>query len=415
MPKLAKPQGKEAMSNILEGIQVVEVASFIAGPSAAVQLSDFGAEVLKIEPLSGDPWRRGHQMAPLMPSKTAYTHLLANRNKKSVALNLKTPEAQQLLYKLVEKADVFLTNSLPHVIKDLNIDYDKLIKINPKLVYALITGFGEQGAEADAPGFDETAWWARTGLMDTLRAKGAEPSLAPTGIGDNNTSVALFAAVMTGLYQRERTGKGCKVSTSLIASGVWTNSIQAQAALVGCAPLRCTSHKNPINPLVGGVYATKDDRRILIMQLNPRNWEPMCDALAASNLKTDERFASPGLRIENADALVAELNALFSQMMLAEAAERLRAAKTNFSVVASNEELPKDQQMIDNGLFPEIEGANGILTVQSPVSVKGIEKATPQPAPEQVGQDTADELKKIGLSDDEIAKLAESGAIGVAR
>jgi formyl-CoA transferase len=402
------------MSNVLDGIKVVEVASFVAGPSAAVQLSDFGAEVLKIEPLSGDPWRSGHKMPPLVPSETAYTHLLANRNKKSVALDLKNPDAQQVLYKLVEKADIFLTNSLPHVIKDLNIDYGKLIKINPKLVYALITGFGEKGAEADAPGFDETAWWARTGLMNTLRAAGAEPSMAPTGMGDNNTSVALFAAVMTGLYQRERTGKGCKVSTSLMASGVWTNSIQAQAAMVGCDPLKVISHQDWINPLVGGIYATKDDRRIFIVQLNPRNWEPMCDALGAGDLKTDERFASPGLRIKNHAALVAALDALFSKISLKDAADKLHAAKTNFSVVATNEELPNDQQMIDNDFFPVIEGTNGIRTVQSPVSVEGIDKATPQPAPEYVGGDTEQELKAVGYSDGEIKKLAEAKAIGVA-
>ncbi|MFA9411521.1 MAG: CaiB/BaiF CoA transferase family protein [Deltaproteobacteria bacterium] len=402
------------MGNILDGIKVIEVASFVAGPSAAVQLSDFGAEVLKIEPLNGDPWRNGHKMPPLMPSETAYTHLLANRNKKSVALNLKDPDAQQVLYKLVADADIFLTNSLPHVIKDLNIDYDKMIKLNPKLIYALITGFGEKGAEADAPGFDETAWWARTGLMNTLRAKGAEPSMAPTGMGDNNTAVSLFAAVMTGLYQRERTGKGCKVSTSLMASGVWTNSIQAQAAIVGCDPIQSFSHTDTLNPLVGGIYATKDDRRIFIVQLNPRNWEPMCDALGAPALKTDARFASPGLRIKNHAALVGELDAIFTKLTLAEVSEKLHAAKTNFSAVATNEELPNDQQMIDNDFFPVIEGTNGIRTVQSPVSVEGITKATPQPAPDKIGGDTAAELKAVGYSDDEIKKLAEAGSIGVA-
>jgi crotonobetainyl-CoA:carnitine CoA-transferase CaiB-like acyl-CoA transferase len=402
------------MGNILDGIKVIEVASFVAGPSAAVQLSDFGAEVLKIEPLGGDPWRMGHHIPPLMPSETAYTHLLANRNKKSVALDLKDPAAQEVLYKLTEKADVFLTNSLPHVIKDLNIDFEKMIKINPKLVYALITGFGEKGAEADAPGFDETAWWARTGLMNTLRAAGAEPSLAPVGMGDNNTSVALFAAVMTGLYQRERTGKGCKVGTSLLASGMWTNSIQAQAAIVGCKPLQVISHGNWPNPLAGGIFKTKDERRIFLVQLNPRNWGPMCDALGATALKADPRFASPGLQMKNHVALNQALDELFGTMTIKEASDKLHAGKTNFSVVATNEELPNDQQMIDNDFFPVIEGTNGIRTVQSPVSVEGITKATPQPAPDKIGGDTAAELKAVGYSDDEIKKLADAGTIGVA-
>jgi formyl-CoA transferase len=399
----------------LEGIKVVEVASFVAGPSASVQLADFGAEVIKVEPLNGDPWRAGHKSALNMPSEIPYCHLLANRNKKSVAFNLKDPDAQQALYKLVENADVFLTNSLPHVIKHLNISYEKLAEINPKLIYALITGFGEKGAEADSPGFDETAWWARTGLMDTLRAKGAEPTMAPTGIGDNNTAVALFASILLGLYQRERTGKGCKVGTSLIASGVWTNSIHAQAALVGCAHQLAYAHGDTPNPLVGGIYKTKDDRCVFLVQMNPKNWEPMCDGLGAPALKIDKRFSEPGLRLENHADLVKELDAIFSKLTLAEASEKLHAAKTNFSVVKTNEELPNDQQMIDNGLFPEIAGTNGILTVQSPVSVDGQEKATPQAAPEQIGQDTVDELKKVGFSDADIARLAASGAIGIVK
>jgi len=403
------------MSNILEGIKVVEVASFVAGPSASVQLADFGAEVIKVEPLNGDPWRMGHKNALNMPSEIPYCHLLANRNKKSVAFNLKDPNAQQALYKLVENADVFLTNSLPHVIKHLNISYEKLAEINPKLIYALITGFGEKGAEADSPGFDETAWWARSGLMDTLRAKGAEPTMAPTGIGDNNTAVALFASILLGLYQRERTGKGCKVGTSLIASGVWTNSIHAQAALVGCEHQLAYAHGDTPNPLVGGIYKTKDDRRVFLVQMNPKNWEPMCDGLGAPALKIDKRFSEPGLRLENHADLVKELDAIFSKLTLAEASEKLHAAKTNFSVVKTNEELPNDQQMIDNGLFPEIAGTNGIRTVQSPVSVDGQEKATPQAAPEQIGQDTVDELKKVGFSDADIARLAASGAIGIVK
>jgi crotonobetainyl-CoA:carnitine CoA-transferase CaiB-like acyl-CoA transferase len=402
------------MSNILEGIKVIEVASFVAGPSASVQLSDFGAEVLKIEPLGGDPWRQGHKNALNMPSEIPYCHLLANRNKKSVALNLKDPQAQQVLYKLVASADVFLTNSLPHVIDHLNISYETLKGINPRIIYALITGFGEKGAEADSPGFDETAWWARTGLMDTLRAKGAEPTMAPTGIGDNNTAVALFASVLLGLYQRERTGKGCKVGTSLIASGVWTNSIHAQAALVGCEHQRAYAHGETPNPLVGGIYVTKDDRRIFLVQMNPKNWESMCEELGAAELKTDERFREPGLRIENHADLVKELDSIFSKLTLAEASRKLHLAKTNFSIVETNEELPDDQQMIDNGLFPEIAGV-GIRTVKSPVTVDDQEKVTPQSAPEHIGQDTVDELKKIGFNDPDIAKLAESGAIGIVK
>ena len=398
--------------NVLDGIKVIEQASFVAGPSAAVQLSDFGAEVLKIEPLNGDPWRKGDANPPLMRSETSYTHLLANRNKKSVALNLKDPKAQQVLFDLVKEADVFLTNSLPHVIKDLNISYETLKKINPRLIYAVVGGFGKIGEEADSPGFDLTAWWARTGLMNSTRAKGAGVALAPIGMGDNNTSVALFASVMTGLYQREKTGKGCHVGTNLMASGVWTNSIQIQAALVGAPPQVPISHEDWIGPLAGSVYTTSEGRNIFIVQLNPKNWGPMCDALGQETLKVDPRFQGMGM-YQNHKALTQELDAIFGAMTLEEAKNALDTAKTNFSVVATNEETVTDQQMILNGFFPEIKGTNGIKTVQSPVYVDGIDKATPQKAPEKVGENTVAELKAIGYKDADIKALAEAGVIGV--
>jgi formyl-CoA transferase len=186
-------------------------------------------------------------------------------------------------------------------------------------------------------------------------------------------------------------------------------------SLVGCAHQLAYAHGDTPNPLVGGIYKTKDDRCVFLVQMNPKNWEPMCDGLGAPALKIDKRFSEPGLRLENHTDLVKELDAIFSKLTLAEASEKLHAAKTNFSVVKTNEELPNDQQMIDNGLFPEIAGTNGILTVQSPVSVDGQEKATPQAAPEQIGQDTVDELKKVGFSDADIARLAASGAIGIVK
>jgi crotonobetainyl-CoA:carnitine CoA-transferase CaiB-like acyl-CoA transferase len=349
-----------------------------------------------------------------MPSEIAYTHLLANRNKKSVALNLKDPKAQEILYKLVEGADIFLTNSVPHVIKDLNLDYEKMKKINPRIIYAVITGWGEMGEEANAPGFDETAWWARSGLMNSVRAKGAATTLAPVAMGDNNTSVALFASVMTGLYQREHTGEGCKVSTSLLASGLWTNSVQVQAAMAGCDPQVPTSHREWLGPLAGSSYKTSDDREIFLVQLNPKNFPDMCDALGQPALKVDPRFANPMAQYQNHVALTEALDAVFGAMTLEEAKGALDKANTNFAVVTTNEEVPNDPQMIANGFFPEIAGTNGIKTVQSPVNVVGFEKEAPTKAPEKIGQDTIAEMKAVGYTEAQIKALVESGAIRVA-
>ena len=398
------------MANVLDGIKVVEVASFVACPAAGMAMGDFGAEVLKIEPLTGDPFRAGNNLPPAPTSPIPYTNMFTNRNKKSVALNLKDPEAQKVLYKLVEQADVFLTNSMPHVCKSLGITFEQIIKINPKIVYALITGYGDTGPEADTPGFDGSAWFARTGLADIIRAKGADPIPLPVGIGDQNTATSVFAAVMTGLYHRERTGKGCKVQTSLMANGVWTAGLEAQAQLVG-AKFFDAGHADSPNPLVGTYYKTKDNRYVLLMQVNPRNWDALCDTLGAAAGKTNTQFNTPAGRVKNHQELIAALDRIIGLLDLADVAARLRDSKTNFSVVQNISELVKDPQAAAQGFFPLIEGTK-TRTVASPIAIEGITKLT-RPAPEKVGQDTKAVLKAAGYSDDQIAKLATAKAIGV--
>ena len=182
------------MSGVLEGIRVVEVASMAAAPSATVILADHGAEVIKIEPPSGDLWRYGHKVPGMPPSDIPWTTYIQNRSKKSVALNLKAPEAREALYKLAATADVFLTNSPRKVQELLKHTYEDIKAINPKVVYAWINGFGQYGADRDAPGYDMGAWYARTGMMDEMRPKGGDPVLPPVGGGDMGTATALFSA-----------------------------------------------------------------------------------------------------------------------------------------------------------------------------------------------------------------------------
>jgi formyl-CoA transferase len=231
-------------------------------------------------------------------------------------------------------------------------------------------------------------------------------------MGDQNTATCVFAAIMTGLYHRERTGKGCKVQTSLMANGVWTNGIDAQAQIVGGKFFEPVEHADSDNPLVGTFYKTRDNRYILLMQMNPRNWDALCDALGAPAGKNDPRFATPALRIQNRKELVAGLDKYIGQLDLAEVVAKLSASKTNFSVVGNVEELVNDPQAAAQGMFPLIEGTN-TRTVASPITIEGVTKVI-RPAPEKVGQDTKAVLKAAGYSDDQIAKLAAAKAIGVA-
>ncbi|HWX28293.1 MAG TPA: CoA transferase, partial [Steroidobacteraceae bacterium] len=217
--------------NIFSGLKVVDFASFIAGPSAAVILSDFGADVIKVESPAGDLWRIGHKIPPQPQAKDAYPWHLANRNKRGITLDLKSPSAQQVLEKLGKWADVFIVNTPHPARKKLKLEYDDVAQWNPRLIYADVTGFGENGPDSGLPGFDITSYWARSGLLSMTRDAGAPPTWPVAGSGDNATAVGLYSAIVTALYRRDRTGKGSYVTTSLLAEGVWSASVSIQAAL----------------------------------------------------------------------------------------------------------------------------------------------------------------------------------------
>src|ERR1700753_2039299 len=247
-----------ANDNIFSGLKVVDLASFIAGPSAAVILSDFGADVIKVEPPHGELWRIGNKLPPQPVADDAYTWHLANRNKRGMALDLKSPGAQQILERLVKWADVFIVNTPHPARKRLKLEYSDVVRFNPRLIYADITGFGDNGPDANLPGFDITSYWARSGLLSMTRDAGAPPTWPVAGSGDNATAVGLYSAIVTALYRRERTGKGAYVTTSLLAEGACWGSVSIQAALCGAQFYGLHDRKNPANAALN-LYRTADD------------------------------------------------------------------------------------------------------------------------------------------------------------
>src|ERR1700726_5213735 len=222
-----------ADENIFSGLKVVDLASFIAGPGAATILSDFGADVVKVEPPEGELWTKGQKTAPQPHSEEPYPFQLANRNKRGVALNLKAASAQQVLEKLVKWADVFIVNTPHSARKKLKLEYEDVAQWNPRLIYADLTGYGEKGPDASLPGFDITAYWARSGLLSLTRDAGAPPTWPVSGSGDHATAVGLFSGIVMGLYRRERTGKGSYVTTSLLAEGIWAARVSIPGAPSG--------------------------------------------------------------------------------------------------------------------------------------------------------------------------------------
>src|SRR5262245_54269754 len=246
-----------ATDNIFSGLKVVELASFVAAPAAAVILSDFGADVIKVEPPGGDAWRQGHRIPPQPAASEPYQFHLNNRNRRGLTLDLKSPSAQRVLERLVKWADVFIVNTPHPARRKLKLEYEDVRQWNPRLIYADLTGFGDKGPDADLPGFDITSYWARRGLLAMTRDAGTSPTLPVGGSGDNASAVGLYAAIVTALYRRERTGLGSSVTTSLLAEGIWSASVAIQGALSGAKFYGLHDRKNPANAAFN-VYRSSD-------------------------------------------------------------------------------------------------------------------------------------------------------------
>jgi len=403
-----------ATESIFSGLKVLDFASFIAGPAATTVLSDFGAEVIKVEPPGiGDPYRYLYLTPPNPPLKENYAWQLTNRSKRSLVLDLKSPEAGEVLGRLVRWADVLVTNFPPRVKKGLKLTYEDVSPLNPRLIYADITGYGELGPEADKPGFDITAYWARSGLMQFTRDASSPPAIPVPGIGDHATAISLYAAIVTGLYRRERTAKGCNVSTSLIANGAWATAMWLQAGLFGAKFTGEIDRKNPPNALGGGSYCTSDNRWVLLVFAEEdKNWPVFVKAIERPDLLTDERFKDAKSRHANSSALVAELDRLFGGEPLAHWKSVLDAARLPYGVVQIPEEIINDPQLTANRIIVPIQdsGASPKYTVDSPLTVKGISKVAPRIAPRH-GEHTEEVLLEIGFDKPAVEAFRKSGAV----
>src|ERR1700759_209375 len=278
-----------ASDNIFSGLKVVDLASFIAGPSAAVILSDFGAEVIKVEPPAGDFWRKANKLPPQPEAEDAYPWHLANRNKLGITLDLKSPSAQRVVERLVKWADVLIVNTPHPARKKLKLEYDDVAHWNPRLIYADLTGFGEKGPDADLPGFDITAYWARSGLLSMPRDAGEPPTWPVAGSGDNATAVGLYSAIVTALYRRERTGQGSYVTTSLLAEGVWSAGVFIQAALCKADFFGLHDRTHPANAALN-VYRASDDTWFVLI-VTPDKLTAVAKALGPEDLLADPRFS----------------------------------------------------------------------------------------------------------------------------
>ena len=396
---------------LFDGLKVIDCGSFIAAPAAATILSDFGADVIKIEPPgAGDPYRQLPKLPGNPVSEHNYGWMLDSRNKRSLALDLSKPEAQQVLHRLAGGADVFVTNYPVQVRGRLRMDYEALAPLNERLVYASFSGYGDQGEEAAKPGFDVTAWWARSGMMDIIRTSPDAAPVRPTvGMGDHPSAMSLFAAIVTALYQRERTGRGTCVSSSLLANGVWSNAYLAQAALVGAVTVPRPPREQALNALTT-YYRCRDDRWLILTILNEeRYWPVLATCLDREDLTTDPRFASRTDRHAHSTELVAVLDEVFGTRDRDQWRDVLHAHGIVFDVVASPDDLRDDEQLTANEVVVPFEDGR-LRTVDSPLTVGGAAKTVPRQAP-AVGEHSDEVLREAGYSDADIDHLRGVGAV----
>lgn len=398
-------------NGILSGLRVIDCGTYVAGPASTTIMSDFGAEVVKIErPQGGDLYRFMGELPGFARAELNWPWILTSRNKKSVALDLDLDQGRAALIRLVKTADVFVTNYQHPLLAKFGLNWDDLRPENERLIYAHLTGYGDTGEDADAPTFDALAYWARSGLMMSVVGMDGTPGGPRPGMGDHPTSVSLFGAIMLGLYHRERTGRGLKVGTSLLASGAWANACDLQASFCKASFPERRSDGTPPNPLAAG-YRSRDGKAFLVVLLDPdKEFPNLCAALGQAELATNPLFTTNEARAENAAALFAILQSQFESRDLAEWRGLFKRSDIKWAPLPQRDEVLEDPQMRAAGAFIDLEypGHGQLTTINSPIFTSAGDKRPPTAAP-QLGAHTRAVLHDLGYSEEAIAGLIENG------
>jgi crotonobetainyl-CoA:carnitine CoA-transferase CaiB-like acyl-CoA transferase len=400
------------MPGPLQGFTIVELGLWVAGPSAGAILADWGAEVVKIEPHDGDPFRGMYLTVAgaELPANPPFE--LDNRGKRSIALDLGSDDGKRIADELLARADVFLTNMRPAALARLGLDWPSLSARYPRLVYGLVTGYGERGPEAHRPSYDIGAFWARAGIAAALTPPGADPPFQRGAMGDHTAGMTLAGGISAALLARERTGRGQLVSTSLLRVGVYVLGWDTNATLrLGIEATPMTRARTP-NPVISA-YRTKDEKWFWLLGLQgQRHWPDLVRAVERPEWLDDQRFATMRARRDNVVELVGLLDALFATRTLAEWGAAFDRAGMWWAPVQTTTEVVADPQAEAAGCWVDVPVAEGgtARMVATPVDFSDTAWAPTGASPE-CGQHTEEVLLELGHDWEAIGALKEKGVI----
>ncbi|HEV7730840.1 MAG TPA: CoA transferase [Candidatus Binatia bacterium] len=402
------------MENVLAGIRVVEVAQWWFVPAAGAILADWGADVIKVEhPVTGDP-QRGLMTSGFFPNTGGVNFMMeqSNRGKRSVGIDLAHPDGLATLLRLVETADIFLTNFLPAARRRLGIDVEHIRAVNPRIVYVRGHGHGARGPDVEKGGYDAASFWSRGGIAHAITPSGAAaPIMQRAALGDSAGAMSIAGGIAAALFRRERTGEASVIDVSLLGTAMWILAPDIVLTKLTDQEMPVFDRSNAPNPIVNS-YKTRDGRWLFLNMLQPdRFWPDLCAHLGRPDLVTDARFDSGMSRFMNREACVAELEAIFAQHTLDEWRVRLADVEGVWAPMQSAREVTADPQVLANGYLPEVDRGDGtsFTLVANPVQFD----ETPtdlRPAPE-LGQHTEEVLLANGLTWDDLARLKASSAI----
>ncbi|MFC1900825.1 CaiB/BaiF CoA transferase family protein [Chloroflexota bacterium] len=399
------------MAGTLEGVRVISMGQVVVIPAASSVLGDWGAEVIKLESLIGEQHRGMRRAAGTETGEINYVMQLLNRNKKGLAINLKTPEGIEAVHKLIKTSDVFMFNYEYASLKEFKLDYDTVKEINPRLIHACVTGYGTKGPDKDERGYDFAAGWARSGMMHMIGEPGSMPVPQRPGMIDSMTGAHVVSAICAALYKREQTGIGEEIEVSLYHAAVWTLAMDVQAGLRGNESIPY-QHDTPHNPL-WNQYRTKDDRWFWMAMLQSvTNWPNFCQSIGRPELENDPKFATMEARAENNTELVRIIEEIIGSKTMEEWIPIFKKHDVIYGKVQKPIEVATDPQALANGFFGEVEhpGAGKIKLVNTPVNFRYHPRELYTSCPE-LGQDTEMILLELGYTWEDIAGLKEKGVI----